>query len=71
MENTTSTTPRTTTDLWTYDETALGVGIDRGEVVGYEVEAVDGSIGKVDEATYDAGAATSLSTPVPGSSARR
>ena len=57
MENTTRTTPRTTTDLWTYDDTALGVGVDRGEVVGYEVEAIDGSIGKVDEATYDAGAA--------------
>jgi hypothetical protein len=27
------------------------------DVVGYEVEAVDGSIGKVDEATYDAGSA--------------
>ena len=57
MENTTSTTPRTTTGLWTYDETALGVGMDRGEVVGYEVVGVEGSIGKVDEATYDAGAA--------------
>ena len=27
------------------------------DVVGFDVEAVDGSIGKIDEATYDAGAA--------------
>jgi hypothetical protein len=53
MEN----TARTTTDLWTYDQTALGVGVDKANVVGYEVEALDGSIGKVDEATYDAGSA--------------
>jgi hypothetical protein len=57
MENTTRTAPRTTTDLWTYDQTALGVGVDKANVVGYGVEAVDGSIGKVDEATYDAGSA--------------
>jgi hypothetical protein len=57
MENTSRTTTRTTTDLWTYDQTALGVGVDKADVVGYEVEALDGSIGKVDEATYDAGSA--------------
>jgi hypothetical protein len=57
MENTTRTTTRTTTDLWTYDQTALGVGVEKANVVGYEVEALDGSIGKVDEATYDAGSA--------------
>ena len=57
MENTTRATPRTTTDLWTYDKTALGVGVDKANVVGYGVEALDGSIGKVDEATYDAGTA--------------
>ena len=58
MENTTRTAPRTTTDLWTYEETALGVGVDQApNVVGYDVEAIDGSIGKIDEATYDAGAA--------------
>ena len=57
MESTTRTTPRTTTDLWTYDQTALGVGVDKANVVGYQVEALDGSIGKVDKATYDAGSA--------------
>jgi hypothetical protein len=42
------------TDVWTYRDTALGStsGVD---VVGYSVEALDGSIGKIDEATYDAG----------------
>src|SRR6187551_3890066 len=53
MEN----TVRTTTDLWTYDDSALSVSVDKANVVGYAVEALDGSIGKVDDATYDAGAA--------------
>ena len=57
MENTARTTDRTTTDLWTYDDTAIGVDTDKADVVGYAVEALDGSIGKVDDATYDAGAA--------------
>ena len=53
MANTTSTK----TDLWTYDQAVLGVGVDKANFVGYEVEALDGSIGKVDEASYDAGSA--------------
>ena len=55
MENTARTTDRTTTDLWTYDDTAIGVDTDKADVVGYAVEALDGSIGKVDDATYDVG----------------
>jgi hypothetical protein len=47
-------------DLWTYRETARGgtamatqaEGLD---FAGFSVEAVDGGIGKVDEATYDVG----------------
>jgi len=57
MENTRTTSGRTTTDLWTYDQTVLGVDVDKANVVGYKVEALDGSIGSVDEATYDAGSA--------------
>ena len=38
------------TDLWTYPET-----VGRMDLTGFEVEAVDGSIGKVDEATNDVG----------------
>lgn len=47
----------TSSDIWTYREAgALGVDIGRGiEIAGYSVEALDGGIGKVDEATYDVG----------------
>ena len=44
-------------DVWTYRETALGVDLNKANIVGYGVEALDGSIGKVDEATFDAGSA--------------
>ena len=40
-----------TTDMWTYRDTAWsGTSLD-----GFEVEASDGGIGKVDEATYEVG----------------
>ena len=45
------------TDVWTYRDTALGTTTSGTDVIGYGVEALDGSIGKIDEATYDAGAA--------------
>jgi len=41
-------------DLWTYP-TDLG---DTSGIVGYSVEAVDGGIGKIDEATEDVGMAS-------------
>ena len=46
----------TTTDLWTYRESgSFGVNASAGiDLVGFDVEAVDGGIGKVDEATYEA-----------------
>jgi hypothetical protein len=44
------------TDVWTYRETShLGVDVTKANIVGYEIEALDGSIGKVDDATYEAG----------------
>jgi hypothetical protein len=45
------------TDIWTYrDPNSLGADVTRGvNIAGYGVEALDGSIGKVDEATYDVG----------------
>jgi hypothetical protein len=46
-----------TLDVWTYRETTLGVDINKANIIDYSVEALDGSIGKVDEATYDAGSA--------------
>ena len=47
----------TSTDIWTYGEAdTLGVDVARGvDIAGYSVEAADGGIGKVDEATYDVG----------------
>jgi hypothetical protein len=44
------------TDVWAYrDRSELGFDPTSGkDLTGYEVEALDGSIGKVDEATYDA-----------------
>jgi hypothetical protein len=46
---------QTTTDPWTYrDATTLGADVSRGmDLVGFSVEATDGGIGKIDEATYD------------------
>jgi hypothetical protein len=41
----------TTTDIWTYREQTWS-GTD---LTGFSVEANDGSIGKVDEATYEVG----------------
>ncbi len=38
-------------EMWTYGDESIG-DID---LTGYSVEAVDGGIGKIDEATYDIG----------------
>jgi len=38
-------------DMWTYRDATWTDGYD---LVGYDVEATDGSIGKIDEATYEA-----------------
>jgi hypothetical protein len=40
-------------DPWTFgDESTIGVDATRMDLSGFSVEATDGSIGKVDEATY-------------------
>jgi hypothetical protein len=41
-----------TTDLWTNRDTT----VDTTSLIGYEVEAIDGSIGKIDEASNEVGA---------------
>ncbi len=41
-----------TSDIWTYRETSW----TQRNLAGFSVEAIDGSIGKVDEATNDVGA---------------
>jgi hypothetical protein len=45
---------RTTMDPWTYgDADTIGVDVAAGvDLTGFSVEATDGSIGKIDEATY-------------------
>ncbi|MGD9752895.1 MAG: PRC-barrel domain-containing protein [Acidimicrobiia bacterium] len=49
-------------DLWTWPDIALddargtADNVDRSSLIGYDVEAVDGSIGKIDETTQEAGA---------------
>jgi hypothetical protein len=44
-------------DIWTYrDASQLGTDLTRDfDLTGYRVEATDGSIGKIDEATYEVG----------------
>lgn len=47
----------TTTEPYTYrDVDTLGVDMTRGvDLVGFDIEATDGGIGKIDEASYDVG----------------
>ena len=42
----------TSIDIWTFREQTWTTG----DLVGFSVEALDGSIGKIDEASYDVGA---------------
>ena len=42
-------------ELWTYDSSLATAD---AAIAGYGVEALDGSIGKVDEATYDVGSSS-------------
>ncbi len=48
----------TSTDLWTYADQGPFIADPRASVdmTGFSVEALDGGIGKVDEATYEVGA---------------
>ena len=45
--------PMTNTDIWTYQ---AGDEWSSMDVTGYKVEATDGDIGKVDDASYEVGA---------------
>ena len=46
---------RTTMDVWTYREGIIAPDVAPRNFVGYGVEAQDGSIGKVDDGTYEVG----------------
>jgi hypothetical protein len=41
-------------EVWTYRNPALATSLNKKRIVGYEVEARDGSIGKIDDATLEA-----------------
>jgi hypothetical protein len=45
----------TTVELWTYTIETPGIDLTNVDLTGFKVEAADGSIGKVDEATYETG----------------
>src|SRR4026209_1365052 len=45
MENT------TIIETWTYRDPSLATSLTQQQVIGYDVEAIDGSIGKIDGAT--------------------
>jgi hypothetical protein len=47
---------RTHSEMWTYRTGSGDTGLQSADITGFEVEALDGGIGKVDEATYDVGA---------------
>jgi hypothetical protein len=55
------------TDLRTYEITLPKMP----DLTRFDVEATDGSIGHVDEASYDVGASCLIVVPDPGSSGRR
>jgi hypothetical protein len=47
---------RTHTEMWTYRTGNGDTELRSADITGFEVEALDGGIGKVDEASYDVGA---------------
>lgn len=56
-----------TADIWVYRETSLA----QSDLTGFSVEALDGSIGKVDEASNEVGASYIVVDTAPGSSAKK
>ena len=42
-----------TFDTWKYGDASLASTLAQREIVGYDVEAIDGSIGKIDDATLE------------------
>jgi PRC-barrel domain protein len=47
-------TQTTTFETWKYRDPSLASSLAQSEVLGYDVVAIDGSIGKIDDATLDA-----------------
>src|SRR5687767_9123055 len=46
-------TQTTTFDTWKYRDASLASNLTQRELIGYGVESIDGSIGKIDDATLD------------------
>jgi hypothetical protein len=44
----------TTFDSWKYRDSTLGSTLNQQQITGYGVEAIDGSIGSIDDATLEA-----------------
>ena len=42
-------------ETWMYRDSSLGTSLMKQQITGYAVEAIDGSIGKIDDATLEAG----------------
>jgi hypothetical protein len=42
-----------THDVWMYRDPTLAKSLSKEELVGYEVESIDGSIGKIDDASFE------------------
>ena len=40
-------------ETWTYRDPSLAASLTQREIIGYGVEAIDGSIGKIDDATLE------------------
>jgi hypothetical protein len=41
-------------ETWMYRDSSLGTSLMKQQITGYDVEAIDGSIGKIDDATLEA-----------------
>ena len=44
----------TTFETWRYRDSKLASSLSKQEITGYDVEAIDGSIGKIDDTTLEA-----------------
>jgi PRC-barrel domain len=42
-----------THDVWMYRDPTLATSLNKQQIVGYEVESIDGSIGKIDDASFE------------------
>jgi hypothetical protein len=46
--------PRTTTiETWKYRDSSLAASLKQKQIIGYDVEAIDGSIGSIDDASLE------------------